>query len=214
MNPRPFSCRETALPTELRTSCRLSSQTSFLLCSQLSANICWKRSNYRHYYKDKILVSTLLPALQKIYKNDYYVFQQDGAPAQQILCKNGLKRIWPIFFTKMNDPSSPDLNPMDYFVWSNMISQLKKYKINNLEQFKKIILKIWDENIYCNLFKYISSFLKIGKNVCMNTFGSPCKYNITQKILYCKHSYQIDCLLQLICYFLWIFYWIFNWISL
>lgn len=99
------------------------------------------------YYKTEVLEKVLLPNLQKLYGDDYYVFQQDGAPAHtsnvvQDWCETNLtdflkKDEWP--------PSSPDLNPLDFFVWSYMLSRINEHKITSLIQFKKIILRVWDQ---------------------------------------------------------------------
>lgn len=99
------------------------------------------------YYKTEVLEKVVAPSLQSLYGDDHYVFQQDGAPAHtanvvQAWCRANLtdfldKTLWP--------PSSPDLNPLDFFVWSYMMSKLNDYTISTLDQFKMVILKIWDE---------------------------------------------------------------------
>lgn len=99
------------------------------------------------YYLDTVLKKNVLPQAELLFEDDYYCFQQDGAPSHtakvvQAWCEENLtdfisKNEWP--------PSSPDLNPLDYFVWGYMMSKLNDYKITNLEQFKRVITKIWDE---------------------------------------------------------------------
>lgn len=99
------------------------------------------------YYKTEVLEKIVAPNLKGMFGNEYYVFQQDGAPshtanAVQAWCQANLtdflpKHEWP--------PSSPDLNVLDYFVWSYMLSKLNNYKIINLDHFKKVIEHIWDE---------------------------------------------------------------------
>ncbi len=69
-------------------------------------------------YLDVIKI-VVKPWMDQIAGNCHYIFQQDGAPAhnskktQDWLKENLLevweKEIWP--------PSSPDCNPLDYFVW-------------------------------------------------------------------------------------------------
>jgi hypothetical protein len=68
------------------------------------------------YYKKEVLQRILLPEPQKLYGDEYYCFQQDGAPSHtanivQRWCEDNLtdfipKDEWP--------PSSPDLNPLDF----------------------------------------------------------------------------------------------------
>lgn len=99
------------------------------------------------YYKSEVLEKNVAPNLKNMFGDDYYVFQQDGAPshtanAVQAWCKANLtdflpKTEWP--------PSSPDLNVLDYFVWSYMLSKLNNYKVANLSHFKKVIMQIWDD---------------------------------------------------------------------
>jgi hypothetical protein len=73
------------------------------------------------------------------------VFQQDGAPAhtsnrtQKWLADNVAqfwdKSMWP--------PSSPDLNPLDYSVWSVLESKACATSHANLEDLKASIVKAW-----------------------------------------------------------------------
>lgn len=42
-------------------------------------------------------------------------------------------------------PSSPDLNPLDFYGWSFMMAKLTDQNICSLEQFNRKISKIWDE---------------------------------------------------------------------
>lgn len=99
------------------------------------------------YYQTEVLEKNLLPNLKNMFGDAYYVFQQDGAPSHtantvQTWCRENLvdflnKNEWP--------PSSPDLNPLDYFIWSYMLSKLNNNKIKTLDQFKRVIIKIWNE---------------------------------------------------------------------
>lgn len=98
-----------------------------------------------NYYLDVVLQKNLLPELKRVYKNEYYCFQQDGAPSHtakivQEWCSMNFadfisKDEWP--------PSSPDLNPLDFSIWGYMLGKLKNYKYNTLEQFKCVINEIW-----------------------------------------------------------------------
>lgn len=101
-------------------------------------------------YQLKILRQNLLPESKRLFQNEPWVFQQDGAPAHranttQQWCQRNLadfidRDAWP--------PSSPDLNPLDFFAWGYMESKLKDLritKITNLTAFRKKIVKIWNE---------------------------------------------------------------------
>lgn len=130
------------------------------------------------YYKTEILEEILLPALDEMYGEDYYVFTQDGAPAHtanivQEWCKENFtdflsKDEWP--------PSSPDCNPLDYFVWSYMLSELNTYKINNLTQLKAAILKTWGKlpmekvRAACSSFEKRLKLVKRQKGAIIKSF--------------------------------------------
>src|SRR6218665_1549186 len=60
----------------------------------------------RHYFVD--------------YPDDNYVFQQDGAPSHQCrLAQQFLQANTPDFIhSDVWPPNSPDLNPLDYYVWN------------------------------------------------------------------------------------------------
>lgn len=74
-----------------------------------------------------------------MYDDEYYCFQQDGAPAHtaktvQQRCDENLtdfitKDEWP--------PSSPDLNPLDFSTWGYMLTQLDLTKIHTIDSFEK-----------------------------------------------------------------------------
>lgn len=99
------------------------------------------------YYLEEVLQKKLLPSVKTMYKEDYYCFQQDGAPSHtakitQEWCELNLvdfiaKDKWP--------PSSPDLNPLDFSIWGYMVQKLQNHKFTSLEIFKKGIEKIWNE---------------------------------------------------------------------
>jgi transposase len=92
-----------------------------------------------------LLETKMLPWLRKTYPKGNYVFQQDGAPAhtskktQQWLATNLAdfwdKTVWP--------PSSPDLNPLDYSVWSVVESKACKTSHNSIKDLMASITKTW-----------------------------------------------------------------------
>ena len=72
-----------------------------------------------------------------------FVFQQDGAPAQDWLGVNCTDFIakdeWP--------PNSPDLNPLDYHVWGAMLQAFHKLhpKPKTIAELKTALQQIWDD---------------------------------------------------------------------
>ena len=97
-------------------------------------------------YIEKILQPIFKFDIPRIFGADKYIFQQDSAPShkskksQQFLtekCEFIEHKDWP--------SNSPDLNPMDYFVWGTMEMMLKKKKYRTFTGFKKSIKAVWEE---------------------------------------------------------------------
>ena len=70
------------------------------------------------YYRDVMLMQKLLPAIRQI-SGDFFVFQQDSAPAHRARdTVDLLRRETPEFIGPDLWPAnSPDLNPVDYRIW-------------------------------------------------------------------------------------------------
>lgn len=98
-------------------------------------------------YRTSILESALLPWAQKHFKNRRWSFQQDSASA------HGAKKTqeWmtenvPAFIAKEESPqSSPDLNPVDFAVWSILESKVSATHHTSLDALKKKLTKEWEK---------------------------------------------------------------------
>ena len=83
--------------------------------------------------------------------SEYFIFQQDSAPAHRaqetvdLLSTETLTFIPPTFWP----PNSPDLNPVDYKVWSVLQKQVYKVKVNHDDELHQRIQTIWDELDQC-----------------------------------------------------------------
>lgn len=97
-------------------------------------------------YRRDILESVLLPWSKQHFKNEEWIFQQDSAPAHkakktQEWCKSN----FPDFITSQEwPPYSPDLNPMDYSIWSILETRVCAKRHKNLEALKKSMRREWD----------------------------------------------------------------------
>jgi len=90
----------------------------------------------------------------------YSIFQQDNVPAHRaketvdLLSTETpafiLPRLWP--------PNSPDLNPVDYEVWSVLQEQVYKVKVNNVDERRQRIQTVWDELDQCIIDKAIKQW--------------------------------------------------------
>ena len=97
------------------------------------------------YYRDVLLMQGLLPDIRTF--SEYYTFQQDGAPAHRAretveLLGNETPdfippTLWP--------PNSPDLNPVDYKIWSVMQERVYRTKVRDIEDLRQRIMQVWDE---------------------------------------------------------------------
>jgi len=96
------------------------------------------------YYK--VLRYTVLPWLKATYPDNNYVWQQDGAPAHtsnkvQKFCEENMANFWPKDFWP---PSSPDLNPLDFFWWSAIESRTNATPHANMDSLKAAISREWE----------------------------------------------------------------------
>ena len=71
--------------------------------------------------------------------SECFAFQQDNAPAHRAReTVEFLSRNTPDFMApSLWPPNSPDLNPVDYQVWSALQQRVYQSRIHNVEQLKK-----------------------------------------------------------------------------
>ena len=103
------------------------------------------------YYRDVLLSQYLLPAIRQV-SGDHYVFQQDSAPAHRAYdTVEMLRREMPAFISPaIWPPNSPDLNPVDYKIWSVMQDRVYKTRICDVNHLKECLVEEWahfDQNI-------------------------------------------------------------------
>ena len=92
----------------------------------------------------KMLAENVLPWITKSFGNSY-VFTQDGAPSHtsnltQQWCNDHFsgfwdKTVWP--------PSSPDINPMDFCIWSILESDVSAKSYTSVPALKDALLASW-----------------------------------------------------------------------
>ncbi|KAK6047940.1 hypothetical protein COOONC_14557 [Cooperia oncophora] len=101
----------------------------------------------KDYYLKTILEDALLPWANSHFNGRPWTFQQDSAPAHkakvvQAWCKSEL----PDFISAEEWPaSSPDLNPLDYNLWSYLESKACATPHPNLDSLKAALIREWDE---------------------------------------------------------------------
>ena len=93
----------------------------------------------REHYGNTVLCNMLLPDIRRI-SGDWYIFQQHSAPAHRgFPGKRNARVISPLLWP----PVSPDLNPVDYSVWSILQEKVYKTRITDLGDFKHRIRTEW-----------------------------------------------------------------------
>ena len=92
--------------------------------------------------KDKVV-----PWVKKVTGNKGITLQQDGATSHtaklvEDWCKDNFKSFWP---KKLWPPSSPDLNPMDFGIWSILEQKSCTVSHSSVEVLKQKLTKSWAE---------------------------------------------------------------------
>ena len=100
------------------------------------------RVNAEEYVK--VLRDVVKPWIDRVAEGRPYVFQQDSAPAhkakatQEWMSANLHSHITPEFWP----PNSPDLNPLDYYVWGVVERDTNKCPHNTLDSLKSAIKQV------------------------------------------------------------------------
>ena len=157
----------------------------------VSAGVCYEGKGRLHFVPEKAKINAefytgqLLPALVQDIRtllNNNFIFQQDGAPAhtsQQ--AQNWLQQHCPGFIQKEEwPPNSPDLNPLDYFVWSAMLQSYERYtpKPMTVGEFKTVLQTIWTSIPQQSIARAVLSFRKRLKS-CIQQEGGHFEHLLT-----------------------------------
>lgn len=101
--------------------------------------------NYRDHLKNK-----LFPAINKVYPRQNWIFIQDGASSHTSnLVQDFLRETIPRRFVRKDEwpPKSPDSNPLDYYFWNKVKTEVYKGRLNNPfkteEEMIKKIRSVW-----------------------------------------------------------------------
>lgn len=97
------------------------------------------------YYRDVVLMQGLLPDIREL--SEYFIFQQDGAPAHRAReTVELLQAATPGFISPaLWPPNSPDLNPVDYKIWGFMQDKVYSVKIRDVNHLRQRIKDAWNE---------------------------------------------------------------------
>lgn len=156
----------------------------------VSAGISYAGKGRLHFVADKAkinadyYVNSLLPNLiedcEKLMP-DNFIFQQDGAPAHTARqTQEWLALKCPEFIQKDEwPPNSPDLNPLDYYVWGAMLHMYQQHspKPTNKRELQAVLETIWDNLPQQSIEKAILSFRK-RLQMCVEADGGHIEYLI------------------------------------
>jgi len=95
------------------------------------------------YYRDVLLKQEMLPDIRAI-SGDFFIFQQDNAPANRARETVALlQREVPVFIApNLWPPNSPDLNPVDYKVWGTMQDRVYWAKVRDVDDLNQRLV-LW-----------------------------------------------------------------------
>jgi hypothetical protein len=98
------------------------------------------------YYRDVLLKQQMLPAVRRM-SGDFFVFQQDSAPAHRARDTiEMLRRETPDFIGPDLWPAnSPDLNPVDYRIWGLIQERVYQTAIRDIDDLKQRLVAVWAE---------------------------------------------------------------------
>ena len=149
-NDRIIAQDVSTIPEEMRYVARVQKPLSVMIWAGISAN--GRRTplifvppgvKINISYRELILEPIVKELSMTMFSGGYLLFQQDGAPAHTSkVTQAWLSTNIPDFIVKQEwPPSSPDLNPMDYSIWSILESKACARSHSNIKSLKESLEK-------------------------------------------------------------------------
>lgn len=153
-NDRIYSISINDVPQNVRTVQRYQNSSAIMVWGAVSHNgklplifVDKGTKINAEFYQREILAAHLKPEADRLYPNADWCFQQDSAPSHkakvnQTWCKSNC----PNFIASQDWPAaSPDLNPLDYFVWGKLTAIVNAKQHRSLADLKRTILREWEK---------------------------------------------------------------------
>jgi len=115
------------------------------------------------YCREAILGGCLKAGAQRIFGQGQWIFQQDSAPAHKAkITQEWCRANTPDFIQSSEwPPSSPDLNPLDYAIWSILEAKVNAIQHTSLDSLKKRLRAEWRKlsmNVIRNFVNWTRNF--------------------------------------------------------
>ena len=119
------------------------------------------------YYRDVLLSKQLLPVMREV-SGEFFVFQQDNAPAHRARdTVRLLEQATPAFIPPELWPAnSPDLNPVDYRIWSVVQQRVYQSCVHDVDELKQHCSKCGVTSTRASLTMQLTSGTSVFVHVC------------------------------------------------
>ncbi|KAI6648777.1 MhmaT1 transposase [Oopsacas minuta] len=152
-NDRIISSSISSIPEELRYVSRIQKPLSVMVWAGISSigrtPLIFVPAGVKidtRTYRELILEPVIQDLSKTMFSGKPFVFQQDGAPAHTSNATQAwLRSNNPDFIQKEEwPPYSPDLNPMDYSIWSILETRACLKSHTNIDSLKKSLCREWE----------------------------------------------------------------------
>ena len=135
------------------------------------------------YYCESLL-SQLIPEMSAL-SGGNFIFQQDGARSHTSrytirYFDDNLPESADLLLPEDWPPHSPDLNPLDYSIWSSLANKVFKVKIRDVDHLCERLGEAWDAISQEEIDRVISSF-RTRVRACINANGRRFEYKLKKK---------------------------------
>jgi len=150
-NDRILAKSADSIPPSIKTVFRRQKPASVMVWAAISES--WRsplifvkegaKINAKSYIED--ILTPVQVEMKKHFKDRPFTFQQDGAPSHTAnKTQDWCERHFPAFWRKeLWPPSSPDLNPLDFCVWSILEKEACATAHDSTETLKKSLARQW-----------------------------------------------------------------------